>query len=531
MAGMLVAYMVVGCWLFTRGLSYVAALPGVGEMLQERILFMIFFLFFVMLIFSNGILLYIGAFRNKQTSWLLSMPFHPQAIFAGKLFESLVFSSWGLVALSAPILIACGQTHDAGFSFYLKSVALILAFIAVPASIAGAALCVMTRWWPRGVWPNLAFVASVVGFGIWKNSQRVPSVAENEDAAIASAQLAIGDALHHTEIATHPMLPSTWVTEAVLGWLGLARGNGMFHSMLTLSYALMAILVACWSAKYLFIPAWSRLAKRNSHRSDETTVALQSRGLIPAGALRRRLALLRKDNLSFLRDPAQWVQSAIIIGLLIVYILNIRNMGYDYESSLWSTVICYLNFTVCSLALSTLTTRFVFPQFSLEGQRLWIIGMAPLAINSLVWQKFFQALLVTGLTTGVLMILSGIMLELPVSRIAYLAIAMLLLCIGLNGLSVGLGALFPNFRETNAAKMVSGFGGTLCLVASFILIVATVTLIAMPDILNLIGSTRGQRSYTWLTPSVSLSTCAVICIGTAISVLVPATRYVKKLDF
>ena len=37
----------------------------------------------------------------------------------------------------------------------------------------------------------------------------------------------------------------------------------------------------------------------------------------------------------------------------------------------------------------------------------------------------------------------------------------------LCGLAVGLGALFPNFKEDNPSKIVSGFGGTLCLVASF----------------------------------------------------------------
>ena len=34
----------------------------------------------------------------------------------------------------------------------------------------------------------------------------------------------------------------------------------------------------------------------------------------------------------------------------------------------------------------------------------------------------------------------------------------------LSGLAVGLGALFPNFKEDNPSKIVSGFGGTLCLV-------------------------------------------------------------------
>jgi ABC-2 type transport system permease protein len=48
----------------------------------------------------------------------------------------------------------------------------------------------------------------------------------------------------------------------------------------------------------------------------------------------------------------------------------------------------------------------------------------------------------------------------------------------LNGLAVGLGALYPNFKEDNPSKIVSGFGGTFCLVLSFLYIVASVTLLA-----------------------------------------------------
>ena len=37
--------------------------------------------------------------------------------------------------------------------------------------------------------------------------------------------------------------------------------------------------------------------------------------------------------------------------------------------------------------------------------------------------------------------------------------------------------LFPNLEESNAAKIVSGFGGTLCLVGSFIFILSFIMLL------------------------------------------------------
>jgi ABC-2 type transport system permease protein len=49
----------------------------------------------------------------------------------------------------------------------------------------------------------------------------------------------------------------------------------------------------------------------------------------------------------------------------------------------------------------------------------------------------------------------------------------------LNGLAMGLGVIYPNFKEDNPSKIVSGFGGTFCLVLSFLYIVGGISLLAL----------------------------------------------------
>ena len=78
-------------------------------------------------------------------------------------------------------------------------------------------------------------------------------------------------------------------------------------------------------------------------------------------------ALLLKDTRVFWRDTTQWAQSLVLFGLLGVYIINLRHFSQDLTSRFWVHLVCYLNLGACSLNLATLTTRFVFPQFSLEG--------------------------------------------------------------------------------------------------------------------------------------------------------------------
>jgi ABC-2 type transport system permease protein len=193
-------------------------------------------------------------------------------------------------------------------------------------------------------------------------------------------------------------------------------------------------------------------------------------------------ALVLKDARLFWRDPAQWIQFMIFFGLLCIYVMNLHTVALNFQSPYWETIISYLNLLASALTLSTLTTRFVFPQFSLEGRRLWILGLAPLGLKNVLLQKFWMSCAGSiGITVG-LMIVSSLMLRLPWSQVAFFALAIGIMSVTLSGLAVGLGALFPNFKEDNPSKIVSGFGGTLCLVTSFIYITLVVALAAMPDI-------------------------------------------------
>src|SRR5262249_20687484 len=54
------------------------------------------------------------------------------------------------------------------------------------------------------------------------------------------------------------------------------------------------------------------------------------------------------------------------------------------------------------------------------------------------------------------------------------------IALGLSGISVGLGAAMPNFRESDPSKIAVGFGGTLNLVAGLLFLLLEIILIAGP---------------------------------------------------
>jgi ABC-2 type transport system permease protein len=128
---------------------------------------------------------------------------------------------------------------------------------------------------------------------------------------------------------------------------------------------------------------------------------------------------------------------------------------------------------------------------SLEGRRFWILGLMPVHRDLIVWSKFLFSFLGGLLPCTLLVLLSDSMLGLSWPLIALHEYCCLLLCLGLSGIAVGLGARMPELRESSPSKIASGFGGTLCLVLSSLFIMLVVVVAAIPTHLFLLARTLG----------------------------------------
>jgi len=311
-----------------------------------------------------------------------------------------------------------------------------------------------------------------------------------------------------TSFSQFPLLPSYWLSAGVLNWAdGALRAAGFFLLVL-LSYALFFGFLGLTATGHIFYDAASTVQSRGSaffrwgwFRRQQGRDRAKSRAIGPVEQAARCLAWLRpdvralavKDIRTFWRDTTQWGQTIMLFGLLGAYIINLRHFTHHLGSAFWMHLIAFLNLSACALNLATLTTRFVFPQFSLEGKRLWIVGMAPLGLARVIISKFWLASSAALAVTLGLVWLSCHLLEMPATQTLSFSGAITVMTFTLTALAVGLGVLYPNLKEDNPSKIVSGFGGTLCLVLSFFYILGSVLLVA-------VGTP--SESFTWQSPSV-----------------------------
>lgn len=489
--------------LETFGLVRQQMLEGI---VAAPLIFTFFFLTLtVMLAFSNAILCYGNLFKRPESAYLLASPLDPRDMVIVKYVESLVLSSWSLLLLGLPLMMAMARTFHEPWTFYPLFLSLFLLFIPLP-----GALGLLLAWFVVMVCPKTprrAMVAPVVilaAAGAWWFRQSITGPA-------TSSQW-LDNFYDRAALVQNAMFPHTWVSKGISYAVQDQSSTALFYLFVTLANALFASVVAVGVVSYAFVPAFARAQTSGARGVRRSGIMLAWIAEILFAYLPRRQRLLAaKDLKSFFRDPLQWTQMAILFGLLAVYVVNVQRLWTAMAHPQLQLLIAFLNLTAVSLILATFTSRFVFPLVSLEGQQLWLLGLLALPRSRLIIAKFLYASTITLLTALLVMGASVIRLDLsPPLALAHL-LAISAMCVGLCGISVGMGARMPVFHERNPARIAGGFGGTISLLISVGLVAASLTgmgILSFRAIEAGYGDTLSISMATWLIAVIALNAAA-----------------------
>src|SRR5207249_1599147 len=138
------------------------------------------------------------------------------------------------------------------------------------------------------------------------------------------------------------------------------------------------------------------------------------------------------------------------------------------------TLVSFLNLGLAGFVLAAIAARFIFPAVSLEGRHMWLLRSSPLDLRALLWSKYWVgtipllvlALLLTGLT-NVLLQVRPFMMVMELVTICGLTFA-------IGALALGFGALYPQFETENAAQIPTSFGGLVFMMATIVLLGAVI---------------------------------------------------------
>ncbi len=504
---------------FRAAFTFIGSIEVVGPILLIRMLSLFFFALFVMLLMSNMLIAFQTLFQSRETEFWAVQPMTPEAVHDARSLEIAVIASWAFVFLGIPLLFAHGAATGARPSYFVMVPAVLVLFAATAHALGVPVIIALVRAFPGIDTKRLValIVAALAPVGIIvARAFRVQAIGPDDDVS----ELLV-HALEGLSRTQYPLLPGYWAAEALRGLAQGEMGRAAFFTWALLITATLAWLVSREVAARWLVPAQQILRGRGLEHS--VSRRTRRRGGAPARGPLRAMAV--KDAALFVREAGQWSQALLVAVLATVYVLNLRNVPDLARQGPWGSVAAGLNAGVVLLLVSTLTTRFAFPLISLEGRRAWIVFLAPLRRRDIVRQKMAVA---CGLTVPFALIAawaSTSVLGVDPNMRALTILSAGFGAVALSGLAVGLGALFPDFKEDNPARIVSGFGGTTNFLIGLAYVAAMTALIAGPRVA--LAAQRADADAAVALGRAAIAIAVLLSLGLAV---IPLALGRRRLD-
>ncbi|MCC6750878.1 MAG: hypothetical protein IT371_24685 [Deltaproteobacteria bacterium] len=474
----------------------------VGPLLCRRLLDLVLLVLSSVLLLSNVVTALSSFFLSTDLELLVAAPIPPRVLFAARFAEQLWHSSWMVLAFGVPVLFAFARVAGTGSTFIAVG-AVLPPLLLVPAALGTTLSLLLVAALPasrvRGILVGVLFLAFVVLYVLAR-------LVEPERFLNPEGFASMVTFLASLSSPSPPLLPSHWAAQAVASTFRDAAGQGSPALMFA---ALVTAAGASTTVASLVFRRWHRLAYSRSHEG--RTVArvsrlwgwLRRRPVAPDGALRapgRRGAeadwlraaglivprgapreFLIKDLKLLLRDASQWSQLVLLLALVFVYLYNFRYFRSIGETGLVGRYALFLlGMGLAAFVTSAVSVRFAFPLVSQEGRMLWLLRAAPLWPGQILRAKLLSTLPPLLFVSEVLSIASSAILGATPSMMLLGAIVAALTALTVAALSIGVGALLPDYKAESAAKVAASFGGLVCMTISIVVSLTFVALAAYP---------------------------------------------------
>ena len=507
-----------------RMLLYFRGTQGIGDLLSAKLLGLAFVTFLMILVLSNVITALSTFFLSEDLELLVAAPVDSGTVYAARLAETVVDSSWMVALLAVPLLTAYGVVYAAGWSYYLLAVAIVVPFLIVPAVVGSAVTLVLVNVFPaRRTRDLLALIGLLAAAGVvtlfrFLRPERLMRPEEFRN---------LVDFVSVLRTPTSPWLPSEWAAEALMSHL-----NGFFDWFpfaFLWSTAAAAMVVGAWLHRRYYPGGFSK-AQEGAERREGRTRRARFEGLLSRLRPSTRSVVL-KEVRTFFRDTTQWSQLILLGVLVVVYVYNIGALPLytgEQVSFLLINVVSFLNLGLAAFVVAAIAARFVFPAMSVEGRMMWLLRSSPLDVRALFWSKYWVGTLPLLVVALPLIVVTNVVLEASPLILALTSGTMVAMTFALTALALGLGALYPNYDTENVAEIPTSFGGLLFMMSAIIYLAGVVLLEGWPVYLYLSSTLQADAAEVSVLPlSLGLAGAAGL---TALAIWLPLRAGMRRIQ-
>ena len=509
----------LGFWVaifvvFFKVLGYFQAAEGFGDILARKLMGMLWLTFFGILVFSNIITSLSTYFLSKDLESIHASPVPREYVFWARLTDTLVDSSWMIFFFGLPVFLAYGIVYGAGAVYYLKLVAVTVPFLVLATAVAVMLAMVLVNIFPaqrtRDILLLLSIMLIIILYPMFRFMRPERLVNPESFSSIVSYFASM-------QTPGSPFLPSYWATEVL--WPSLKAGGyseAGFYTLFLFAAAAAAAVVCSWVAGALYMRGYTRSqegAGRIVSGVNPVDWLIRLAGL-PLKPVSR--VLIAKDIKTFFRDNTQWSQLLLLLALIVIYLYNFSVLDlhrYPLRVFYLQNILSFLNIGLAAFVVASLAVRFIFPAVSVEGFSYWIIRSAPISLRRFLWTKYWIYAPPLVVIAEILIVLSNYLLDVTPLMMAVSTVTIFFVVLGIVGLGVGLGAVYPRFETENIAQVATGFGGLIFMILSALYVAAVVLLEAWPVYVIIRAEFTGQAVPAWKTGIMVCCAAAIIAVN------------------
>ncbi len=435
---------------------------------------LVFMFLFAVLFLANAAAALSSLFLSQDLDLILSSPVSLGRVFISKFWDVLVSSSWVSIIFLFPFLFAYVRYYHPPWTYYIGGALLLFPYFVIPT--AGALLLVIlyARFFPAKRTRETSVMIACLGLGVLYLLGTV-LVSDSGQFSLQN----IDDVLRLVSILTIPntvWMPSYWISTALAEPLAPTKASIVPYVVLLFSFAALLFSAAYLAFYGLFYEGFSR-AQSGRRMSLIDSRASRSRfGQFLGWLPRSTRALVEKEYRLFSRDITQLFQVLLLGGVCLVYFYNFRMLtGLSAQlpengKIWWQGILFLLNNSLEAFLMTAVGTRFVFQCISLEGRSYWLVQTSPISLRSFVWAKFIAWMLPIGIILSLIFGIGAYAITGSLTVIGWKLLSSWIICYGIVGLAVGLGAYFANFSWEHSSQLVASFGSMVYMLASVLLV-------------------------------------------------------------